>query len=127
LALTRFDGRADHAGERRDCRADSTANEFQCQARNDEGCEKDRQESLSGASEGDDLAIGGIEGLSATGLSAIADLQGMTSRPDWYLDCVVYFDRPGPLTIEYDIVRGTADLRPDCLMRQLQRCRHRPG
>jgi hypothetical protein len=111
--------------ERHDGDADSIANEFQCQPGNEEGCEKDRQESLSGAPEGDDLAIGGVEGLSAARLSAIADLQGMTSRLDWYLDRVVHFDRPDRLTIEYDIVRATADLRPDCLMRQLQRCRHR--
>jgi hypothetical protein len=91
---------------------------------NDEGCEKDRQESLSGASEGDDLALGGVEGLSAARISAIADLQGMTSRLDWYLDRAVHLDRPDLLTIEYDIVRATADLRSDCLMRQLQRCRH---
>src|SRR3984885_12964347 len=74
-----------------------------------------------------DLAIGGVEGLSAARLSAIADLQGMTSGLDWYLDRVVHFNRPDPLTIEYDIVRATADLRPDCLVRQLQRCRHRPA
>jgi hypothetical protein len=112
------------AGERRDGDADSIANEFQGQAGNDKGCEKDRQEPLSGASEGDDLALGGVEGLSAARVSAIADLQGMRSRLDWYLDRVVHFDRPNPLTIEYDIVRAATDLRSDCLMRQLQGRRH---
>jgi hypothetical protein len=104
--------------------ADSIANEFQCQPGNDEGCEKDRQEPLSGAPEGDDLALGGVEGLSAARVSSIANLQGVTSRLDWYLDRVVHFDRPGPLTVDHDIVRAPADLRSDCLMRQLQRCRH---
>ncbi len=33
------------------------------QAGDDEGREKDRQNTLSGASEGDDLALGGVEGL----------------------------------------------------------------
>jgi hypothetical protein len=41
---------------------------FSASLRTDEGCEKDRQESLSGASEGDDLALGGVEGLSACSL-----------------------------------------------------------
>src|ERR1700729_1731873 len=104
--------------------ANSIANEFQCEPGNDEGCQKDRQEPLSGASEGDDLAVGGLEGFSAARLSAIADLQGMSSRLDWYLDRVVHFDRPDPLTVDHDIVRATTDLRSDCLMRQLQRCRH---
>jgi hypothetical protein len=104
--------------------ADSIANEFQCQPGNDKGREKDRQEPLSGASEGDDLALGGVEGLSAARVSAIADLQGMTSRLDWYLDSVIHVDRPVPLTIDHDVVRATTDLRSDCLVRQLQRCRH---
>jgi len=34
----------------------------------------------------------------------------MTSGLDWYLDRVVHFDRPGPLTIDHDIVRAAADL-----------------
>jgi hypothetical protein len=104
--------------------AGSIANKFQCQPGHDKGCEKDRQEPLSGASEGDDLFPGGVEGLSAARVSSIADLQGVTSRLDWYLDRVVHFDRPGPLTVEHDIVRATTDLRSDCLMRHLQRRRH---
>jgi len=81
------------AGERRDGDADSIANEFQCQPGHDKGCEKDRQEPLSGASEGDDLFLGGVEGLSAARVSSIANLQGVPSRLDWYLDRVVHFDR----------------------------------
>ncbi len=112
------------AGERHDGDADSLAHEFQRQPGNDERCEKERQEPLSGAAEGDDLALGGVEGLRAARVSAIADLQGMTSRLDWYLDRVIHFDRPVPLTIDHDIVRATTDLRSDCLMRHLQRCRY---
>ncbi len=50
--------------------------------------------------------------------------RGMTSRLDWYLDRMVHFDRPDPLAADHDIVRATTYLRSDCLMRQLQRCRH---
>ena len=39
------------------------ATERECEAGNDEGQEKDRQDALSGASEGDGLAVGGVEGL----------------------------------------------------------------
>jgi hypothetical protein len=110
--------------ERHDGDAGSIADEFQCQPGHDKGCEKDRQEPLSGASEGDDLFLGGVEGLSAARVSSIANLQGVTPRVDWYLDRVVHFDRPGPLTVDHDIVRATTNLCSDCLMRQLQRCRH---
>jgi hypothetical protein len=103
------------SGECHDGGADSIANEFQCQPWNGKGCEKDRQEPLSGASEGDDLTLGGVEGLSAARVSAIADSQGMTSRFDWYFDRVVHFDRPGPLTIDHGIVRATTDLAPIAL------------
>jgi hypothetical protein len=71
------------------------------------GCGKDRQEPLSGASEGGDLFLGGVEGLSAARVSSIANLQGVTSGLDWYLDRVVHFDRPGPLAVDHDIVRAT--------------------
>ena len=84
-----------------------------CKPGNDEGCQKDRQEPLSGASEGDDPALGGVEGLSAARLSAIAVLQGMTSRLDWYLDRVVHLDRPDPLTVDHDIVRASEHM-PQC-------------
>jgi probable Rubsico expression protein CbbX len=100
------------------------ANEFQRQPGHDKGCEKDRQEPLPGTSEGDDLFLGGVEGFSAARVSSIANLQGVTSRLDRYLDRAVHFDRPGPLTVDHDIVRAATDLRSDCLMRHLQRCRH---
>jgi hypothetical protein len=109
------------AGERQDGDAASIANEFQCQPGHDKGREKDRQEPLSGASEGDDLVLGGVEGLGAARVSSIANLHGVTSRLDWYLDRVVHFDRSDPLTVDHDIVRATTDLRSDCFMRQLQR------
>ena len=41
------------------------ASEFECQAGDDEGREKERQKPLAGASEGDDFALGGVEGLSS--------------------------------------------------------------
>jgi short-chain Z-isoprenyl diphosphate synthase len=75
----------------------SYANEFQGQPGHGKGCEKDRQEPLSGAPEGDDLVLGGVEGLSAARVPSIANLPGVTSRLDWYLDCVVHFHRPGRL------------------------------
>ena len=68
------------AGERHDGDADSIANESQFQPGHGKGCEKDRQEPLSGASEGDDLFPGGVEGLRAARVSSIANLQGVTSR-----------------------------------------------
>src|SRR6266568_8996196 len=40
------------------------ANEYECQAGDDERREKDRQKPLAGASEGDGFAVGGVEGLS---------------------------------------------------------------
>jgi hypothetical protein len=103
---------------------DSTASEFQRQTRNDEGGQKEGQEPLSGASVGDGLALGGVEGFSAARLSAIADLQAMTSRLDWCLERAVHFDRADRLPVDHDVVRVTTDLRSDCLVRYLQRCRH---
>jgi len=67
--------------------------ELERQAWDDEGREKDRQKALSGASEGDGLAPGGLEGPSSAGVSATADSQGVTSGFDWYLDRVVHLDR----------------------------------
>jgi hypothetical protein len=98
--------------------------ELERQAGNDEGREEDGQKALSGASEGDGLALGGVEGLRSAGVSAIADLQGVTSSFDWYLDRVVHIDRSGTLTVNHDVVRATPDLGADCFMRQLQRCGH---
>jgi hypothetical protein len=66
--------------------------ELERKAGNDEGREEDRQKTLSGASECDGLALGGVEVLSSAGVSATANLQGVTSRFDWYLDRVVHFE-----------------------------------
>jgi hypothetical protein len=64
--------------------AGSIANEFQRQPGRHKGGEKERQEPLSGASEGDDLFLGGVEGFSAARVSSIAGLSPrsavMTSR-----------------------------------------------
>jgi hypothetical protein len=102
---------------------DCTA-ELERQAGNNEGREEDRKKTLSGGSEGDGLAVGGAEGLSSAGVSATANLQGVTSRFDWYLDRVVHFERSGTLTVNHDVVRATSDLDSDSFMRQLQRCAH---
>jgi hypothetical protein len=98
--------------------------ELERQAGDDEGREEDRQKALSGASEGDGLALGGLEGLSSAGVSATANLQSVTSRFDWYLDRVVHFERSGMLTVNHDVVRSTSDFNSDCFMRQLQGCCH---
>ena len=62
--------------------------------------------------------------FSVARLSAIPDLDGVTSGLDWYLDRFVHFDRPHPLPVDFDVVPAPTDLRPDCLVRQPQRCRH---
>ena len=80
------------------------------QARSDEGREEDRQKALTRASKGDGLAFGGLEGLSAAGISATANLQCVMSRLDWYLDRVVHFERSGTLTVDHNVVRATSDL-----------------
>jgi len=100
------------------------SSELEGQARHKKGREEDRQKTLSGASEGNDLALGGVEGLSSAGVSAITNLHGVTSRFDLYLDRVVHIDRSGPLTVNHDVVCAPSDLDSDCLMRQPQRCRH---
>src|ERR1039458_10660718 len=83
--------------------------ELERQAWDDEGREKDRQKALSGASEGDGLALGGLEGPSSAGVSATAKLHGVTSRFDRYLDRVVHFDRSGTLTANHDALRAAMD------------------
>jgi hypothetical protein len=98
--------------------------ELERQAGDDEGREKDRQKSLSSATEGDGLPLGDVEGLGSAGVSAIANLHGVTSRLDWYLDRGVHFERSGTLTINRDVVRATTDLRSDGFVRQLESCRH---
>jgi hypothetical protein len=94
------------------------------QAGDDEGRQENRQKTLSGASESDGLALGGVERLGSAGVSAITNLQGVTSRLDWYLDRVVHVDRSGTFTVNNDVVRAASNLGSDCLMRQLQRCGH---
>jgi hypothetical protein len=96
--------------------------ELERQAGDEEGREEDRQKALSGASEGDGLALDGVEGPGSAGVSATANLQGVTSRFYWYLDRVVHFDRSGKLTVNHDVVRATSDLGSDCFMRHLQGC-----
>jgi hypothetical protein len=96
--------------------------ELERQAGDHEGREEDRQKALSGASEGNSLALGGLEGPSSAGVSATANLQGVTSRFDWYLDRVVHFERSGTLTVNHDVVRATSDFDSDCFMRHLQGC-----
>ena len=80
------------------------------QAWHDERREKDRQEPLSCASERDDLTLGRVEGQSAAQVSAVADLQGVMSGFDWYLDRFVHFERPDTLTVDHDIEVATTDL-----------------
>ena len=86
------------------------AYERECQAGNHKGSEKDRQNALSGASKGDDFALGGVERPSSAGVSAAADLQGVMSRRDWRLERVVQIDCPDPLDVDHDVVRATTDL-----------------
>jgi hypothetical protein len=86
--------------------------------------EKDRQNPLSAASEGYDLVFGRVEGPSSARVSAIADLQGVTSSFDWHLDRVMQFDRPDRLTVDQDIERATTDLHADWFSRQFERYRH---
>src|ERR1700692_1655295 len=98
--------------------------ELERQAGYEEGREEDRQKALSGASEGDGRSLGGGEGPSSAGVSATANLQGVTAGFDRYLDRVVHFDRSGKLTVNHDVVRATAALGSDCFMRHLQGCCH---
>jgi hypothetical protein len=95
------------------------------QAGDDEGGKKDRQKPLSSASEGEGLAVDGVEGLGSAGVSAITNLHGVTSRFDWYLDRGVHFEPSGTLTIHHDVIRTTTDLRSDRFVRQFKNCRHR--
>jgi hypothetical protein len=70
------------------------------------------------------FALGGVEGLGSAGVSAIADLQGVTTGDDWNLDRLVQFEQPDTLTVEHDVVRAAADLQSDCFVHQPERCRH---
>jgi hypothetical protein len=84
--------------------SDSIANEFQCKLGENEGSQENRQEPLSSTPENDNRVLGCVEDFSAARLSAIADLQSVTSKVDRYLDGVVHFDRSDPLIVYYDIV-----------------------
>jgi hypothetical protein len=95
------------------------AYEGERQTGKDEGRKKDRQEPLAGASVRDDLAIRGLEGSSSARLPATADSQRMMSRLDWDLDRFVHLDGPDALAVERNIEGSSADLRSDCLVRQL--------
>lgn len=98
--------------------------ELECQAGDDKRRKENRQEALSGASEADDLAVGSLEVLNSAGVSATAQLQGVTTRSDWNLDRLVHFDRSGDLTVNDDVVRTPSHLGSNCLVRHLQRCCH---
>src|ERR1019366_4063483 len=78
--------------------------ELESEAGDEEGREEDRQKALAGASEGDGLALSGVEGLRSAGVSAIAHLHGVTSRFDWYLDRGVHVDGSGSPTVNHDVV-----------------------
>src|SRR5579872_1917611 len=97
--------------------------ELERQAGNREGREKERQESLAGASECDQLALSGIEGLRPARITAIADLEGVTSRFDWRFERLVHFNRAGTRTVNQYIERAATDLHSDCFMRDLESCR----
>jgi hypothetical protein len=102
----------------------SCSAELERQAGYDEGREEDRQKTLPGASKGDGLALGCVERLRSAGVTATANLQGMTSKFDWHLDRLIHLYRPGRLTVNHDVVRATSDLGSDCLMCQFQRGGH---
>jgi hypothetical protein len=101
------------------------AMERDCQAGNDEGQEKDRQDALSAASVGDDLTLGGVERLGSAGVSAVADLQGVPPGFDRYVDGLVQLHGPGMLAVDYGVVRTAADFHSNGFVRQLQHCGHR--
>ena len=77
------------------------AMERECQAGNNEGQEKDWQDALSATSERDGFAHGGVEGLGSVGVSAVAELQGVTSGFDRYIDGPVQFHRPARLSVDH--------------------------
>lgn len=79
----------------------------------DEGREKDRQKPLFAASEGDDLALGRVEGRSSARISAIAELQGVTSGLDWRLDGFMRVDRRDARAVDQDVELATTDLYAD--------------
>jgi len=84
----------------------------ECQAGNDEGQEKDRQDALSPASEAGDFALGDVEGLGSARVSAIADSQGVTSGFDRNFDGLVQFESPGMRPVDHGVVRAAAISTP---------------
>src|ERR1700733_15278965 len=98
--------------------------ERECQAWNDEGQEKDRQDGLSAASETGDFALADIERFGSAGVSAVADLQGVPPGFDRYVDGLVQLHGPGTLAVDHGGVRAAADFHSNGFMRQLQRCGH---
>jgi hypothetical protein len=103
------------------------AMEWDRQGGHDEGREKDRQKPLFAASEGDDLALGRVEGRNSARVSAVAELQGVTSGFDWRLDGLVCADRRGGRAVDQDVEFAATDLHADEVSRQLDRCRHLGG
>ena len=89
------------------------AMERECQAGDDEGQEKDRQDALAAAPEAGSLALGNVEGLGSAGVPAGADLHRVTSRSDRYFDGLVQFQGPGTLAVDDDVVRAAADFHSD--------------
>jgi hypothetical protein len=94
------------------------------QAGDEKGGEEDRQKTFPGASEGDGVVLGGVEGLSSAGFSAIANLHGVMSRFDWYLNRGIHVERSAMLTVDQDVVRTSTHFDADCFMRQFQYCGH---
>src|ERR1022692_1887990 len=94
----------------------SFAMERECQAGNEEGQEKDRQDALSAASEGDDLTLGGVERFGSAGVSAVADLQGVPPGFDRYVDGLVQLHGPGTLAVDHGVCtcRGGLPLQWFC-------------
>ncbi len=79
----------------------------------DEGREKDRQKPLFAASEGDDLALGRVEGRSSARVSAVAELPGVTPGFDWRLDGLVRADGRDARAVDQDVELATTDLHAD--------------
>jgi hypothetical protein len=90
--------------------------EVERQAGDNEGSEENRQKTLSGAFEGDRLALSNLEGVSPTGVSATAKFYGVTSRFEGYLDRAIHLERSHSLTVNDDVVRAASDLDADRLM-----------
>src|SRR6266702_1270901 len=65
-----------------------------------------------------------VEGRSPARVSAVAELQGVTSGFDWRLDGLVRADRRDVRAVDQDVELATMDLHADEVSRQLDRCRH---